>query len=157
MSEVGRTDTPIPRATKHIRQAGGDNSTSATIDRQQETSGRTLPDDRLTVAEDEATPLPRTADNPLTKALSVLNDYAQSTQRDLEFLVDAELGRAVVQVVDRASGEVIRQIPDSVALNLARNLQANLEQLELSRTARQAGVEHFVSAETRLGFINTRA
>lgn len=60
---------------------------------------------------------------PVDEAVSSLNDYVQTVQRDLEFEVDRELGQTIVRVVDRETGEVIRQIPDEVALKLAENLQ----------------------------------
>ncbi|NVD34518.1 flagellar protein FlaG [Marinobacter lutaoensis] len=59
----------------------------------------------------------------LDEAVSQLNDYVQSVQRDLQFEVDNELGRTIVRVVDQETQEVIRQIPDEVALKLAEKLQ----------------------------------
>ncbi len=58
----------------------------------------------------------------LESAVSQLNDYVQSIQRDLRFQLDSDTGQTVVTVVDRNSDEVVRQIPDDVALRLARNL-----------------------------------
>lgn len=81
------------------------------------------------------------------KAVARLNDYIQSTQRDLRFSVDDELGRAVVTVVDRQSQEVIRQIPNETALSLARNLNDYIE-TELQPDNEGAG--------TSLGLIDTR-
>ena len=40
-----------------------------------------------------------------------LNLSSQSIGRDLRFEVDMESGRSVIQVLDRDTGEVIRQIP----------------------------------------------
>lgn len=59
------------------------------------------------------------------KAVAKLNDYIQSVQRDLKFNMDEESGKVVVKVVDRNTNEVVRQIPDEVALKLARDLQSN--------------------------------
>lgn len=59
----------------------------------------------------------------LDKAISQLNDYVQSVQRDLQFEVDNELGKTIVKVVDQETQEIIRQIPDEVALKLAEKLQ----------------------------------
>ena len=44
-------------------------------------------------------------------------------QRDLQFEVDNEREKTIVKVVDQSTQEVIRQIPDEVALRLAENLQ----------------------------------
>jgi len=59
----------------------------------------------------------------LGEAVSQLNDYVQSVSRDLQFEVDNNLGQTIVKVVDQETQEVIRQIPDEVALRLAENLQ----------------------------------
>ncbi|WP_323752016.1 flagellar protein FlaG [Marinobacter sp.] len=59
----------------------------------------------------------------LDQAVSQLNDYVQNVQRDLQFEVDSELGQTIVKVVDQSTQEVIRQMPNEVALRLAENLQ----------------------------------
>lgn len=59
----------------------------------------------------------------LDSAVSQLNDFVQNVQRDLQFEVDNDLGRTIVRVVDQSTQEVIRQIPDEVALRLAEKLQ----------------------------------
>ena len=48
----------------------------------------------------------------LARALNLAN---QSIGRDLRFEVDMEKGRSVIQVLDRDTGEVIRQIPPEKA------------------------------------------
>lgn len=62
-------------------------------------------------------------DQEVGRAVSKLNDFVQSVQRDLQFEVDQELGKTVVKVVDQETQKVIRQIPDELALRLAENLQ----------------------------------
>ena len=59
----------------------------------------------------------------LNQAVTQLNDFVQSVQRDLQFEVNDDLGETVVRVVDQSTKEVIRQIPDEVAMRLAENLQ----------------------------------
>ncbi|MCH8498486.1 MAG: flagellar protein FlaG [Marinobacter sp.] len=61
----------------------------------------------------------------LTEAVSQLNDFVQNVQRDLQFEVDNDMGRTIVKVVDQQTQEVIRQIPDEVAVRLAEKLQQN--------------------------------
>lgn len=61
--------------------------------------------------------------NELGEAVTRLNDYVQNVQRDLQFEVDMERGETIVRVVDNETQEVIRQIPDEIALRLAKNLQ----------------------------------
>lgn len=61
--------------------------------------------------------------NELNDAVSQLNDFVQNVQRDLQFEVDNEMGQTIVKVVDQSTQEVIRQIPDEVAMRLAEKLQ----------------------------------
>lgn len=87
------------------------------------------------------------------QAVAKLNDYVQSFQRDLKFTVDEELGRPIVRVVDRATQEVVRQIPNDVTLRLARNLNAVEDQriAEALGDGAGSGVQ-----SVRLDLINTR-
>lgn len=55
-------------------------------------------------------------------AVAQMNEYIQSTQRDLHFSYDPDAGQTVVKVLDRSSQEVIRQIPDETFLKLAQTL-----------------------------------
>ena len=59
----------------------------------------------------------------LSDAVSQLNDFVQNVQRDLQFEVDNDLGQTIVKVVDQQTQQVIRQIPDEVAMRLAEKLQ----------------------------------
>lgn len=63
----------------------------------------------------------------LDSAVATINEYVQSIQRDLHFSVDKELKQTVIKVVDADSGETIRQIPEEVFLELARNLKEDGE------------------------------
>ena len=51
-----------------------------------------------------------------------LESYLESIGRSLQFSVDSASGRTVVSVRDRATGDVIRQIPSEEALRLAQAL-----------------------------------
>jgi len=55
-------------------------------------------------------------------AVAQMNEYIQSTQRDLSFTYDPGSGETVVKVLDRTTQEVIRQIPDEIFLRLAQRL-----------------------------------
>ncbi len=57
------------------------------------------------------------------EAVSSIKDFVQTIRRDLSFDLDDSSGRMVVKVTDRASGEVVRQIPTEEALRLAENLE----------------------------------
>jgi len=54
-----------------------------------------------------------------------VNQFVQSVQRDLHFSVDEDSGVTVVRVRDKESGELIRQIPEDIFLNLAQSLKEN--------------------------------
>lgn len=58
----------------------------------------------------------RSADmiNKVKSAVAQMNEYIQSTQRDLHFSFDAEAGETVIKVLDRKTQDVIRQIPDEI-------------------------------------------
>ena len=60
---------------------------------------------------------------PLEQAVSNIEGFVQKISRDLDFALDDSTGRMVVKVTDRASGNVVRQIPSEEALRLAENLE----------------------------------
>lgn len=60
------------------------------------------------------------ADVKLKEVVAQMNDFIQREQRDLSFSVDEASGSTVIRVLDRESGDVIRQIPEEVFLRLAR-------------------------------------
>lgn len=95
------------------------------------TGGKTLPRDRETLAADDAKVKQTRANQEVSRrkveaAVKRMNEYTQSTQRDLRFNMDEASGRMVVNVVDRESKEVIRQIPDEIFLRMARKLKDDL-------------------------------
>ncbi len=58
------------------------------------------------------------------EAVAQMNEYIQESQRDLHFSYDADSGDTVVQVLDRNTQEVIRQIPDEIFLKLANQIDS---------------------------------
>jgi flagellar protein FlaG len=58
----------------------------------------------------------------LKQAVSQLNDFVQTMQRNLQFSVDKDSGIMVVKVVDAKSEKVIRQMPSEEAIKLARSV-----------------------------------
>lgn len=120
----------------------------------EQTGGNTLPP--LPRSDAPAKPKPVQEDSSAQRAARVeqaveqLNDYAQSLQRDLRFSIDEDLGQAVVHVVDRSTQEVVRQIPNETAIELARNLKEQKQQVELQLQGGQSG------NEAHLDLINTR-
>ncbi|WP_062060454.1 flagellar protein FlaG [Cellvibrio sp. OA-2007] len=68
-------------------------------------------------------------------AVAQMNEYIQSTQRDLNFSYDPDSGETVVKVLDRATQEVIRQIPDETFLRLAQKMSVESSGLLFSAKA----------------------
>ena len=60
-------------------------------------------------------PQPERSGPDMERLANALNLASQSIGRDLRFEVDMESGRSVIQVLDRDTGEVIRQIPPDKA------------------------------------------
>ena len=59
------------------------------------------------------------------KATEQINKFIQSSSRDLQFSVDQNLNRIIVKVVDKETGEVIRQIPGEETLAIANSLDTS--------------------------------
>ena len=77
-------------------------------------SGKELPQNVKAIAD--------VSEEQVKDAVSKLNDYVQSTERTLDFKMDEDSGKTVIKVYDTLSAELIRQIPNELALELAQNL-----------------------------------
>lgn len=55
-------------------------------------------------------------------AVKGINEFFQSVRRTLQFTVDKDTGRTVIQIRDSQTNEVIRQIPQEDVLKLAKRL-----------------------------------
>jgi flagellar protein FlaG len=62
------------------------------------------------------------SEEQVKEAVSKLNEYIQTTERTLDFQMDEDSGKTVIKVYDTLSAELIRQIPNELALELAQNL-----------------------------------
>ena len=157
MSNINSTET--------VRTIVADNPTAgrsqaAPTARVQSESGNDLPPTTLERDRRET----QTAQRQVQRteaAVQQLNDYVQSFQRDLEFSLDETSGRSVVRVVDTSTQELIRQIPNDVALRLARNLKENLQTYLQTELQTQAISElntpkSGAGSSASLGLINTR-
>ena len=152
MNEVSTTEAVRGIASSSRKDAAAASNTASTG----QSDGRSLPQERIDdVARDVRESVERNAQSQekVERAVQSLNSYAQSFQRDLEFSVDEELGRPIVHVVDRNTQEVIRQIPNDVALRLARNLQSH----QALQQSPDLGADPFgASSANRLGLVNTK-
>ena len=93
----------------------------------------------------------------VSRAVTTLNDYVQSQQRDLQFSLDSELDRPVVRVLDSSTKEVIRQIPSEVALRLARNVKASTELSDGESLGGTASAYGRGGADTAIRLLDTKA
>tara|TARA_R110002096_G_scaffold130643_5_gene279955 strand:- start:48023 stop:48373 length:351 start_codon:yes stop_codon:yes gene_type:complete len=66
--------------------------------------------------------LPEPAKPDLESLARQMNIASQTIGRDLRFRVDMESGRSVIQVLDRETGEIIRQIPPENAKTYVSDL-----------------------------------
>jgi flagellar protein FlaG len=81
------------------------------------TSGNDLPTEQALKAEAKSV--------EVKEAVTKLNDFAQKTQRDLNFKVDEDSGKTVIKVYDRLSEQLVRQIPNEEALEMAKRLSVD--------------------------------
>lgn len=58
----------------------------------------------------------------VSRAVTQINDYVQTINRELQFSVDEDSGHTVIKVLDVTSGKVIRQIPGDEVLALAKTV-----------------------------------
>ncbi len=55
-------------------------------------------------------------------AVSHLSDYVQTVSRELQFEIDSDIDDVIVTVLDRETGDVIRQIPQDEVVRMAKYL-----------------------------------
>lgn len=79
----------------------------------------------------------------LSQAVTDINQYVQSVNRELQFSVEEALplGRSVVKVIDSATEEVIREIPSKEVLAIAQRLY---EQAAEEATRAGSGLEGLI-------------
>lgn len=58
----------------------------------------------------------------LEKAIKDIQEFVQSTQRQLNFSINDSTGQVVVKVIATDSGKVVRQLPSEAASKLAQSL-----------------------------------
>jgi flagellar protein FlaG len=59
----------------------------------------------------------------LKEAISKLNELMLSGGRGLNFTMDEKLGRPIVYVKNSQTGEIVRQIPNEVVVQIAHNIE----------------------------------
>jgi flagellar protein FlaG len=68
-----------------------------------------------------------TSREDLDESVRDLNEHMQIIQRELHFSIDDDSGQTVIKVMDLATQQVIRQIPNEEALRAARSLDAGFD------------------------------
>jgi len=110
MNEVRTTQPATPPVFATSSSKGAVDSRSNV-----DVSGKNLP---LTEAGEQPEPVV-SAEN-LGQAVAQMNDFIQNEQRDLHFSVDEVSDRVVIRVLNRETGELIRQIPEDLFLEMAK-------------------------------------
>ena len=59
---------------------------------------------------------------PVEQAVKDINEFFQNVRRTLEFNIDEDSGRMVIQIKDAETNKVIRQIPPDYVIKLAKQL-----------------------------------
>lgn len=81
----------------------------------------------------QPTPSPTIAQ--VTQALKSINKSMQDHARDLEFSLDPDSNRTIIKVVDQKTGEVVRQIPSTEAIQIAKALDQAQQGLLIKQKA----------------------
>lgn len=119
MNEVRSTQVTAPATSKPVvTSAASSKGVDGAVELPQ--SGELLP-----VKETTKPDVAAEVAGKIEKAVTEINEYVQSIQRDLHFSIDEESGLTIIRVRDKESGELIRQIPEDIFLNLAQKLKDN--------------------------------
>ncbi|ABD81459.1 flagellar protein FlaG [Saccharophagus degradans] len=109
----------------------GSASSRGTTDAQVKVSGKELPlqPESLDQTDDNlnSEAVSKVPSETIETAVTNVNDFIQSVNRNLQFTVDEDSERTVIKVLDGTSGELIRQIPEDIFLELARRLRQDGE------------------------------
>ena len=79
----------------------------------------TTADSNLTKTETSSS-TPKASDDEIKRATEDLQKRVQTLAPELQFSVDKTSGQSIIKLTDRATNEVIRQIPSEEALALTR-------------------------------------
>jgi flagellar protein FlaG len=74
-----------------------------------------------------AKPVSSVSAEDVKAAVEQMKDFAQVMSRQLQFDVDDDSGKTVVRVLDKDSGDIIRQIPSDEVLALAKHMRELME------------------------------
>lgn len=72
--------------------------------------------------ESKTQPVETLSSEQLEKVAQQLQDFVGEMNRGLEFLVDKDSGRDVIKVIDKNSGDLVKQFPSEEVLTLVAKL-----------------------------------
>jgi flagellar protein FlaG len=76
------------------------------------------------VAESADKEAKQVSEEQLHQVVDRMNDFVQSSQRDLSFSIDDETGHDVVRVIDTSTEEVVRQMPSEEFLDISKSMNS---------------------------------
>ena len=76
----------------------------------------------LNVAAAKPVPQPLPTESDVKSAVSTINKYLAPNANDIQFVQDKDSGITLVQIVDTATGEVVRQIPTQQVVEISKDL-----------------------------------
>lgn len=90
-------------------------------------SGKPVPAEQAVVADNginvtAAKPIPPPSEGDLKSALNAINKYLAPNSNDIQFVQDKDSGITLVQVVDTATGTILRQIPTQQVVEISKDL-----------------------------------
>ncbi len=120
-----RPSTPESRSVTAKSQQEGGNALPAEVVKQAGGKNALSPVGLYAKAQEDAvglSPANPSGAEELEQAVATLNDYVQNTERKLNFQLDEDAGLTIIRVYDKATDELIRQIPNEEAVSLAQKL-----------------------------------
>jgi len=134
------TDMSITVTTQAAKDPGRESSRvgmSQPVDPKRELSPvSAIPAARASDSTQPASPTAEVPKQAVATAVEQMQDFAQVMSRQLQFDVDEDSGRTVVRVIDKDSGDIIRQIPSDEILALARHMKELMEEESTSVAGR---------------------
>ncbi|MAZ88269.1 MAG: flagellar biosynthesis protein FlaG [Cellvibrionaceae bacterium] len=117
MNEV-RISQSVPTSSVGVTSSAGSGDKKEDVGE----AGKILPPESVAAVVGETS---EAVSETVSQAVADLNRYVQNEQRDLLFSMDNGTGDMVVRVLDRDSGDLIRQIPNQIVLDLAARAREN--------------------------------
>jgi flagellar protein FlaG len=84
---------------------------------------------------EQAPPAPEPSRKEVDAAVEVANHAPNVATHNLKFRVDAQTDRVIVKVVDKETGETVREIPPEEMLEIAESIERYQKGLLLSQEA----------------------